>query len=188
MIALATQKQVYEKTISNAKETKSRGAKVLLFTTRDAVVPDGVADYVVRLDDYDDLLMPLQLIVPLQLFAYYMAVLRGCDVDKPPQSRQERDRGITVESEIKPCQTRPLVVYYLGNRCWCGAMAAQLICNQWVAGSTPVTSSKKPQNGKRFGVFCCYRKCFYCGKTQENRERQKKRKSVEKVVDKCHFR
>ena len=80
VIALATQKQVYEKTISNAKETKSRGAKVLLFTTRDAVVPDGVADYVVRLDDYDDLLMPLQLIVPLQLFAYYMAVLRGCDV------------------------------------------------------------------------------------------------------------
>ncbi len=70
VIALATQKQVYEKTISNAKETKSRGAKVLLFTTRDAVVPDGVADYVVRLDDYDDLLMPLQLIVPLQLFAY----------------------------------------------------------------------------------------------------------------------
>ncbi|MDR3805971.1 MAG: glutamine--fructose-6-phosphate transaminase (isomerizing), partial [Faecalibacterium sp.] len=54
VIALATQKQVYEKTISNAKETKSRGAKVLLFTTRDAVVPDGVADYVVRLDDYDD--------------------------------------------------------------------------------------------------------------------------------------
>ena len=83
VIALATQKQVYEKTISNAKETKSRGAKVLLFTTRDAVVPDGVADYVVRLDDYDDLLMPLQLIVPLQLFAYCMAVLRGCDVDKP---------------------------------------------------------------------------------------------------------
>ena len=83
VIALATQKQVYEKTISNAKETKSRGAKVLLFTTKDAVVPEGVADYVVRLDDYDDLLMPLQLIVPLQLFAYYMAVLRGCDVDKP---------------------------------------------------------------------------------------------------------
>ena len=83
VIALATQKKVYEKTISNVKETKSRGAKVLLFTTKDAVVPDGVADYVVRLDDYDDLLMPLQLIVPLQLFAYYMAVLRGCDVDKP---------------------------------------------------------------------------------------------------------
>ena len=93
VIALATQKQVYEKTISNAKETKSRGAKVLLFTTRDAAVPDGVADYVVRLDDYDDLLMPLQLIVPLQLFAYYMAVLRGCDVDKP----RNLAKSVTVE-------------------------------------------------------------------------------------------
>ena len=93
VIALATQKQVYEKTISNAKEPKSRGAKVLLFTTRDAVVPDGVADYVVRLDDYDDLLMPLQLIVPLQLFAYYMAVLRGCDVDKP----RNLAKSVTVE-------------------------------------------------------------------------------------------
>ena len=83
VIALATQKKVYEKTISNAKETRSRGARVLLFTTKDAVVPDGVADAVVRLDEYEDILMPLQLIVPLQLFAYYMAVLRGCDVDKP---------------------------------------------------------------------------------------------------------
>ena len=93
VIALATQKKVYEKTISNVKETKSRGAKVLLFTTKDAVVPDGVADYVVRLDDYDDLLMPLQLIVPLQLFAYYMAVLRGCDVDKP----RNLAKSVTVE-------------------------------------------------------------------------------------------
>ena len=93
VIALATQKQVYEKTISNAKETKSRGAKVLLFTTKDAVVPEGVADHVVRLDDYDDLLMPLQLIVPLQLFAYYMAVLRGCDVDKS----RNLAKSVTVE-------------------------------------------------------------------------------------------
>ena len=93
VIALATQKQVYEKTISNAKETRSRGARVLLFTTKDAVVPDGVADAVVRLDEYEDILMPLQLIVPLQLFAYYMAVLRGCDVDKP----RNLAKSVTVE-------------------------------------------------------------------------------------------
>ena len=93
VIALATQHAVYEKTISNAKETKSRGAKVLLFTTRDAVVPEGVADYVVRLDEYEDIFMPLQLIVPLQLFAYYMAVLRGCDVDKP----RNLAKSVTVE-------------------------------------------------------------------------------------------
>ena len=93
VIALATQKQVYEKTISNARETKSRGARVILFTTKDAVVPEGVADYIVRMDEYEDLLMPLQLIVPLQLFAYYMAVLRGCDVDKP----RNLAKSVTVE-------------------------------------------------------------------------------------------
>ena len=93
VIALATQKQVYEKTISNAKETRSRGARVLLFTTKDAVVPEGVADAVIRLDEYEDLLMPLQLIVPPQLFAYYMAVLRGCDVDKP----RNLAKSVTVE-------------------------------------------------------------------------------------------
>ena len=93
VIALATQKQVYEKTISNARETKSRGARVILFTTKDAVVPEGVADYIIRLDEYEDLLMPLQLIVPLQLFAYYMAVLRGCDVDKP----RNLAKSVTVE-------------------------------------------------------------------------------------------
>ena len=93
VIALATKKQVYEKTISNAKETRSRGARVLLFTTKDAVVPEGVADAVIRLDEYEDILMPLQLIVPLQLFAYYMAVLRGCDVDKP----RNLAKSVTVE-------------------------------------------------------------------------------------------
>ena len=93
VIALATQHAVYEKTLSNAKETKTRGAKVLLFTTRDAAVPDGIADYVVRLDEYEDIFMPLQLIVPLQLFAYYMAVLRGCDVDKP----RNLAKSVTVE-------------------------------------------------------------------------------------------
>ena len=93
VIALATQKSVYEKTLSNAKETKSRGAKVILFTTKDAVVPEGIADYIVRLDEYEDIFMPLQLIVPLQLFAYYMAVLRGCDVDKP----RNLAKSVTVE-------------------------------------------------------------------------------------------
>ena len=93
VIALATQRAVYEKTISNVRETKTRGARVILFTTQDAQVPDGVADYIIRLDDYEDIFMPLQLIVPLQLFAYYMAVLRGCDVDKP----RNLAKSVTVE-------------------------------------------------------------------------------------------
>ena len=66
---------------------------MILFTTKDAVVPEGIADYIVRLDEYEDIFMPLQLIVPLQLFAYYMAVLRGCDVDKP----RNLAKSVTVE-------------------------------------------------------------------------------------------
>ncbi|MFI3169386.1 MAG: glutamine--fructose-6-phosphate transaminase (isomerizing) [Faecalibacterium sp.] len=93
VIALATQKSVYEKAISNVKETKSRGAKVILFTTKEALVPEGVADFVVRLEEYEELFMPLQLIVPLQLLAYYMSVLRGCDVDKP----RNLAKSVTVE-------------------------------------------------------------------------------------------
>ena len=58
-----------------------------------------------------------------------------------------------------PCQMATPVLYYPSNLCWCGAMAAQLICNQWVAGSTPVTSSKRNpaiyrQNGSVYrGIF-----------------------------------
>lgn len=93
VLALATQKRLYEKTISNTKETRSRGARVLLFTMQEAVVPEGIAEQVIRLEEYEELFMPLQLIVPLQLFAYYMAVLRGCDVDKP----RNLAKSVTVE-------------------------------------------------------------------------------------------
>ena len=93
MVALATQQTIYEETISNVKETRSRGARVILFTRESAKVPEDVADYVVRLPEYEDIFMPLLLIVPLQLFAYYMSVLRGCDVDKP----RNLAKSVTVE-------------------------------------------------------------------------------------------
>lgn len=93
VLALATQRDVYEKTISNVKETRSRGARVILFCRADSAVPENVADYVVRLPEYEDIFMPLLLIVPLQLFAYYMSVLRGCDVDKP----RNLAKSVTVE-------------------------------------------------------------------------------------------
>ncbi len=93
VIGLATQKNVYEKTISNVKETRSRGARVILFVNQEAQVPEDVADFVIRLPEYEDILMPLLRIVPLQLFAYYMSVLRGCDVDKP----RNLAKSVTVE-------------------------------------------------------------------------------------------
>ncbi|MDL2252818.1 glutamine--fructose-6-phosphate transaminase (isomerizing) [Ruminococcaceae bacterium OttesenSCG-928-I18] len=93
IIAIATQDEVFEKTISNIQEVKSRGAKVVLFCKEDAQVPEGTADYIYRLPCFEGVLMPLLLVVPLQLFAYYMSVLRGCDVDKP----RNLAKSVTVE-------------------------------------------------------------------------------------------
>ncbi len=93
VIAIATQDDVFEKTISNMQEVKSRGAHVILFCKEDAQVPEGAADYVYRLPNFEGILMPLLLVVPLQIFAYYMSILRGCDVDKP----RNLAKSVTVE-------------------------------------------------------------------------------------------
>ena len=93
VVALATQENVYEKTISNVKEVKTRGGRVILLCKESAQVPADVADFVVRLPDFEGIFMPMLMIVPLQLFAYYMSVLRGCDVDKP----RNLAKSVTVE-------------------------------------------------------------------------------------------
>ncbi|MDL2327755.1 glutamine--fructose-6-phosphate transaminase (isomerizing) [Ruminococcaceae bacterium OttesenSCG-928-A11] len=93
ILALATQDDVYDKIISNVQEVKSRGARVVLFCKEDAHVPEHTFDYIYRLPNYEGVFMPLLLVVPLQLFAYYMSLLRGCDVDKP----RNLAKSVTVE-------------------------------------------------------------------------------------------
>ncbi|MGI5896853.1 MAG: glutamine--fructose-6-phosphate transaminase (isomerizing) [Oscillospiraceae bacterium] len=93
VVAVATQSRLYEKTISNIKEVNARGAKVLLICKEGAEVGSDVTDFLLRVPAYDDIFMPLVTIVPLQLFAYYTAVLRGCDVDKP----RNLAKSVTVE-------------------------------------------------------------------------------------------
>lgn len=93
VVALVTQQNLAEKTISNIKETKARGAKVLVFTELSDELFSDCADYIIHLPRIDDLFMPLLAVVPLQLFAYYSSVLRGCDVDKP----RNLAKSVTVE-------------------------------------------------------------------------------------------
>ncbi len=93
VVALATQTNVFEKTISNIKEVKARGANVLLFKKEGMHVSDDVADEVIDLPNLADWTMPLVSIILLQLFAYYISVLRGCDVDKP----RNLAKSVTVE-------------------------------------------------------------------------------------------
>ncbi|MBQ8781071.1 MAG: glutamine--fructose-6-phosphate transaminase (isomerizing) [Oscillospiraceae bacterium] len=93
VIAIATQRELFEKTLSNAVEVKSRGAKVIMICHDDVEFNDGSINYKVGLPSVSDLLMPLVTVVPLQMIAYYTAVLRGCDVDKP----RNLAKSVTVE-------------------------------------------------------------------------------------------
>ena len=93
VIAVVTQKDLEEKTISNIKEVKARGAMVILVCGEDVVVEDKVADYIIRLPKAEQMLMPMVAAVPLQLIAYYTAVLKGNDVDKP----RNLAKSVTVE-------------------------------------------------------------------------------------------
>ncbi|MBP0968120.1 MAG: glutamine--fructose-6-phosphate transaminase (isomerizing) [Oscillospiraceae bacterium] len=94
VIAVDTQKALHEKTISNIKEVKARGAETIL-VCGDSYQPEGdIADHCFRLPEMeDDQLMPMPAVVPLQLLAYYTAVLRGNDVDKP----RNLAKSVTVE-------------------------------------------------------------------------------------------
>lgn len=93
VIAVATQSNLYEKTVSNIKEVVTRGAKVLLVVKEGLPVDMSTARYVLSIPSAEDIYMPLLSVIPLQLFAYYTAVLRGCDVDKP----RNLAKSVTVE-------------------------------------------------------------------------------------------
>lgn len=93
VIAVATQHELVEKTISNIKEVKARGAMVILVCDQEVEIEDGVADYIIRLPKADQILMPMVAAIPLQLIAYYTSVLKGNDVDKP----RNLAKSVTVE-------------------------------------------------------------------------------------------
>jgi glucosamine--fructose-6-phosphate aminotransferase (isomerizing) len=88
-----TQDSLFEKMVSNIKEVKARGAVVMAITHEKNAEVQKVADMVVTIPDTDPLLAPIAAVTPMQLFAYYMAVLKGCDVDKP----RNLAKSVTVE-------------------------------------------------------------------------------------------
>ncbi|MGN1050749.1 MAG: glutamine--fructose-6-phosphate transaminase (isomerizing) [Acutalibacteraceae bacterium] len=94
VIAIATQNSLLEKTVSNIKEVKARGAMVVFVCDEECVVGEDVADIIVKVPKLSkEQLMPLLTIVPLQLIAYYTAVSKGNDVDKP----RNLAKSVTVE-------------------------------------------------------------------------------------------
>ncbi len=93
VIAVATQIGLLDKTVSNIKEVKARGAKVILVCDEETEIGSDVADYIIRVPKTEEVLMPMLAAVPLQLLAYYASVLRGNDVDKP----RNLAKSVTVE-------------------------------------------------------------------------------------------
>ncbi|NLY76447.1 MAG: glutamine--fructose-6-phosphate transaminase (isomerizing) [Firmicutes bacterium] len=93
IFALVTQPQLYEKMINNIKEVKARDAKVIALANAGDTETAKSVDYVLYIPKTHPLLTPILSIAPLQLFAYYAAKARGCDVDKP----RNLAKSVTVE-------------------------------------------------------------------------------------------
>jgi glutamine---fructose-6-phosphate transaminase (isomerizing) len=93
VICPMTQDSLFEKMASNIKEVKARGAVVLAITHEKNADVDKIADMVVTIPDTNPLLAPIAAVTTMQLFAYYVAVLKGCDVDKP----RNLAKSVTVE-------------------------------------------------------------------------------------------
>ena len=91
-IVMATQEKLLDKTISNIKEIKARGARVLAVTTLKEF-PVDIVDEVIHLPKVCELFSPLEAIIPLQLIAYHVTVNKGLDVDKP----RNLAKSVTVE-------------------------------------------------------------------------------------------
>lgn len=93
VFALVTQRAVYEKTLSNIQEVRARGAEVIAVAYDDDREIAKYADTVLRIPPIDDALAPVLAIIPLQLFAYHVAVIRGHDIDQP----RNLAKSVTVE-------------------------------------------------------------------------------------------
>lgn len=93
VIALATQDELEDKTMSNIKEVKARGAVVIGVSKESMKKTHAECDELITIPDINPLFAPLVAVVPLQMLAYHMAVARGCDVDKP----RNLAKSVTVE-------------------------------------------------------------------------------------------
>ena len=91
--AVVTQEELYKKTLSNIVEVRTRGAFVLAVTNEDNLEIEKAADYVIYIPKTNQYFTNSLAIIPLQLFSYYVAVGKGCDVDKP----RNLAKSVTVE-------------------------------------------------------------------------------------------
>jgi glucosamine--fructose-6-phosphate aminotransferase (isomerizing) len=93
VIFIATKNSSYEKVISNIQEVKARKGIIIAIVTKGDTEVKKMADYVIEIPDTNELFLPLLATIPLQLLAYHIAVMRGCNVDQP----RNLAKSVTVE-------------------------------------------------------------------------------------------
>ena len=93
VVVIATSKGHYQKIVSNIQEVKSRNAKILSVVTTGDIDVKSLSDHVIEIPEITESLVPILASVPLQLLAYHIAVMRGCDVDQP----RNLAKSVTVE-------------------------------------------------------------------------------------------
>ena len=93
VVFLATNKSAYEKIVSNVQEVKARKGKIIAVVNKGDTQIKALADHVIEVPETEEILSPLITIVPLQLLAYHIAIMRGCNVDQP----RNLAKSVTVE-------------------------------------------------------------------------------------------
>ena len=93
VVFIATNRNTYEKVLSNIQEVKSRNGKIIAVVSEKDVTARGMADHVIEIPDCISIFSPLLATIPLQIFAYHIAVMRGCNVDQP----RNLAKSVTVE-------------------------------------------------------------------------------------------
>ncbi len=93
VVFIAPRDEVYSKIVSNMEEVKARKGRIIAVATAGDADMAGYADHIIFIPEVNKMLSPLLTVVPLQLLAYHIAVLRGCDVDQP----RNLAKSVTVE-------------------------------------------------------------------------------------------
>lgn len=93
VVVIAPNKGAYEKILSNVQEVKARGGKIIAIVTEGDKDVSELADHTIEIPEIDEELTPLLSVIPLQLLAYHIAIMRGCNVDQP----RNLAKSVTVE-------------------------------------------------------------------------------------------
>jgi len=93
VVVIAPNVGMYDKVVSNIQEIKARKGKIISIVTEGDVVVKNLSDYSISIPETEECLVPLLAAIPLQLMAYHIAVVKGCDVDQP----RNLAKSVTVE-------------------------------------------------------------------------------------------